>query len=143
MAGTGQSGVQVGRRKPVIQGGPAEESLSGSPRAGCGRLPEVTSGCFVEVKQEAPALSIGQLWSDPKGGCGSAATVRRQWEQPLAGLGCRVADPPMLPAAERQVPRYSGQPPEEPANVRYRRPPTFAGQIRATATDPNLPARLL
>jgi hypothetical protein len=39
------------------------------------------------------------------------------------------------PAAERQVPRYSGRPPEELANFRYRCPPTFAGQIRATATS--------
>ena len=37
MAGTSQSGAQVGRRKPVIQGGPAEKILSGSPRAGYGR----------------------------------------------------------------------------------------------------------
>jgi hypothetical protein len=37
MAGTSQSGVQVGRRKPVIQDGQAGEILSGSPVAGCGR----------------------------------------------------------------------------------------------------------
>jgi len=37
VAGTGQSGVQVGRRKPVIQGGPAGEILSGWPGAGFGR----------------------------------------------------------------------------------------------------------
>ncbi len=66
---------------------------------------------------------------------GSATTVRRQWEQPFAGPGRRVADPPMLPAAERQLPRYSGQPQEELANVRYRLPPTLARQIRATATS--------
>jgi hypothetical protein len=37
-AGTGQSGVQAGRRKPVIQGGQAGKTLSGSPRTGCGRV---------------------------------------------------------------------------------------------------------
>ena len=37
MAGLSQGGVQVGRRKPVIQGGPAREILSESPSAGCGR----------------------------------------------------------------------------------------------------------
>ena len=34
MAETGRRGVQVGRRKPVIQGGPAGRVLSGSPAAG-------------------------------------------------------------------------------------------------------------
>lgn len=37
LAGTSQSGVQVGRHKPVIQGGPAGKILSRSPRAGLGR----------------------------------------------------------------------------------------------------------
>ena len=37
MAGTSQSGFQVGRRKPVIEGAPARELLSGSPGAGYGR----------------------------------------------------------------------------------------------------------
>lgn len=37
LAGTSQSGVQVGRPKPVIQGGPAREIESGSPGAGYGR----------------------------------------------------------------------------------------------------------
>jgi hypothetical protein len=68
-------------------------------------------------------------------GTGSAATVRRQWEELLAGPGRRLTDPPMLTAAERQLPSCSGQPSEELANVRYRRPPTFAGQIRVTATS--------
>lgn len=35
-----------------------------------GRLPKVTNGCFVEAKQEKPALSIEQLWSDRLGGWG-------------------------------------------------------------------------
>ena len=65
---------------------------------------------------------------------GSAATDLRQWEQSLAGPRRRVGDSPKRPAAaERQVPRCSGQPPQELANVRYRRPPTFAGQIRTAA----------
>jgi len=42
MAGTGQSGVQVGRRKPVIQGGPIGEILSGSPGTGYGRQRQFT-----------------------------------------------------------------------------------------------------
>ena len=37
MAGTSQSGVQVGCRKPVIQRGRAGKILSGSPGAGYGR----------------------------------------------------------------------------------------------------------
>jgi len=69
-------------------------------------------------------------------GFGSAATVRRQWEQSLAGARRRAADPAMRPAAaERQIPRYSGQPSEELANVRYRRTPTLAGQIRMAAAS--------
>ena len=38
LAGTSQSGVQVGGGEPVIQGGPAGKILSGSPRAGFGRV---------------------------------------------------------------------------------------------------------
>ena len=67
---------------------------------------------------------------------GSAVIVRRQCEQSLVGRRCRPSDPPTRPAAaERQVRSYSGQPPEDLGNVRYRRPPTFAGQIRTTATS--------
>ena len=64
-------------------------------------------------------------------GCnGSAATVRRQWEQSLTQHRPRLANPPMRPAAvERQVRRYSGQPPYGLANVRYGRPPIFARQV--------------
>lgn len=48
----------------------------------------------------------------------------------------RFADQPVHSATvERQVPSCSGQLTEEPANVRYGRPPTFAGQIPATATS--------
>ena len=43
VAGTSQSGAQVERRKPVIQGGPARKILSGSPAAGYGREPLVTN----------------------------------------------------------------------------------------------------
>jgi len=43
VAGTSQSGIQVGRRKPVIQVGPAGEIQSGSPVAGCGRVLPATS----------------------------------------------------------------------------------------------------
>lgn len=38
MTGTGQIGVQVGRRKPVIPDAPAGEIQGGSPGAGLGRL---------------------------------------------------------------------------------------------------------
>jgi hypothetical protein len=76
LAGMSQSEVQVGRRKAVIQAGPAGEILSGSPGAACGRLPEVTNGCFVEAKHEKPALSNGQLWRNPKVGSGSIAHIR-------------------------------------------------------------------
>ena len=47
-----------------------------SRRAAIGRLPEVTNGFFVEANHEKPALSVGQLWSDPKGGSGSGAGTR-------------------------------------------------------------------
>ena len=50
VAGLSQGGVQVGRRKPVIQGGPAREILSESPSAGCGRVREVTNGSFGAAK---------------------------------------------------------------------------------------------
>ena len=83
-----------------------------------------------------PKTSEGPLPHLSEGRLGSAATVRRRWEQSLAGPRRRVADPLTRPAdAERQVRRQSGQPPEDLGNVRYRRPPTFAGQIRATATS--------
>jgi hypothetical protein len=36
-----------------------------------GRLPMATKACFAEVKHEERALSIGQIWIDPKGGFGS------------------------------------------------------------------------
>jgi len=47
MAGTSPSGAQVGRRKPVIQGGPAGKTLSGSPRAGYGRDLPVATGKYL------------------------------------------------------------------------------------------------
>jgi len=59
LAGTSQSGVQVGCPKPVIRGGPARKIQSGSPGSGYGRLLEVTNG-FVEAKREKPRLSVGQ-----------------------------------------------------------------------------------
>jgi len=48
-----------------------------SRRAAIGRLPEVTNGFFVEANHEKPALSVGQLWRDPKGGSGSTPGPRR------------------------------------------------------------------
>jgi hypothetical protein len=99
-----------------------------------GRVWGVTNGRFVEAKQEKRCLAVRLLCGDPAGRFGSAAIDRRQWEQSFAEPRHRVADRPTRPtAAERQVPRYSGQPPEELANGRFRRPPTFAGQIRTAA----------
>lgn len=61
---------------------------------------------------------------------GSKEPLRRRLKQSLAGPGSRVAEPPLNPATvERQVPRHIGQPPEELANVRYGRPPTFDSEI--------------
>jgi hypothetical protein len=45
-----QGGVQVGRRKPVIQERQAKEFLSKSPSAGHGLSREVTNGSFVAAK---------------------------------------------------------------------------------------------
>jgi len=86
-----------------------------SPPSAHGRLPEVTKGSFVEANHEEPALSIGQLWRAPKGGIGSAATVRRfrmrslSWH--LSQIGDRhprttaLAVPDFLGGVgERQVP---------------------------------------
>ena len=59
----------------------------------------------------------------------SEVPVRRQRQQSLAKHRRRPADPPTHPAAERQVPRYSGQPPAGLANVRFRRAPTLDSKI--------------
>lgn len=127
LAGTGQSSVQVGRRKPAIRCGPAGGILSGSPAAGCGRVCEVTSGCFIEAKQEKRWLAVRPLRSDPAGRSGSKVPVRRQRKESLAGRRHQLVDLPVHPAAaERQVPRHSGQPPGEPAKVRCLRPRPFA-----------------
>jgi hypothetical protein len=75
--------------------------------------------------------------------CASAATVHRKWEQLFAEHRRRFVDQSVHPATvERQVPKCSGQLPEEPANVRYGRPPTFVGQIPATANSLNLSSTL-
>ncbi len=69
-----------------------------------GRQCEVTNGSFVEAKQENRWLAVRLLWSNPADRFGSAASVRRQWEQSLAGTRRRAAHPPARPAAaERQV----------------------------------------
>ena len=65
---------------------------------------------------------------------GSAATVRRQQERPLAGHHRRLANPFTRPASgECQVQGPSEQLLQELANGRYRHLPAFASQIRATA----------
>ena len=50
MAGTRQSGVQVARRKTVIQGGPAGKILSWSRGAGFGRRPSPPTASFAAVQ---------------------------------------------------------------------------------------------
>ena len=60
-------------------------------------------------------------------GSGSKVPVRRQRKESLAGRHQHLVDLPVHPAAaERQVPRHSGQPPGEPAKVRCLRPRPFA-----------------
>jgi hypothetical protein len=66
---------------------------------------------------------------------GSAVNRRAEEEQSLAALHREALTPTPSAAAERQVLRYSGQPLEEPAKVRFWRPPTFAEQSRATAVS--------
>ena len=56
LAETGQSGVQVGRRKPVVQGGPAGEILSGSPGAGLGRQAPRTGPMRPTAEQHIPVV---------------------------------------------------------------------------------------
>jgi hypothetical protein len=60
VAGTSQSGVQVGRRKPVIQGGPAGEVLSGSPGAGYGREREFAAapGSCLSTRDQAEVMPV-------------------------------------------------------------------------------------
>ena len=100
-----------------------------------GRLPEAASGCFLDAQRVRAGPGCRAALENSERRL-RVATVRRQWEQSLAEHRRRLADPPMRPAAsERQVRRYSGQPPDELANVRYRRPPTFARQIRTTAAS--------
>ena len=81
-------------------------------------------------------LLYGQQLKRPNFSNGSAVTVCLHWEQSLAGHHRRVAGRPRHPdTGECQVPRHNGQWPEELVNVRFGRPPTFAGQIRVTATS--------
>jgi hypothetical protein len=54
---------------------------SHSREAGYGRVCEVTSGCFVEAKQEKRWLAVRPLWSDPAGRFGSAAPFRSLQQQ--------------------------------------------------------------
>lgn len=64
---------------------------------------------------------------------GSTAPVRRQREQSLAGRRQRVIDLSSSPfrrsAVDGQVSMYSGDPPEQLAEVRYAPPPPFAREI--------------
>jgi len=72
MAGLSQGGVQVGRRKPVIQEGPPREILSESPSAGCGRSREVTNGRFVAAKLTEDPCAQRRLRGSPDARSGSA-----------------------------------------------------------------------
>ena len=83
LAGTSQSEVQVGRRKPVIQGAPAGEILSGSPGAGIGR-----GGCSGRRNRR------------------HFADVQAQSDRPVWGEQFResaVAGRPIADAGERQL----------------------------------------
>lgn len=84
VAGLSQGGVQVGRRKPVIQGGPAREILSESPSAGCGRT---------ETFANDAARPTAPVRLDPTRSC---PTMRRkadgQRRNPQAARG--AAEPP-------------------------------------------------
>ena len=60
-----------------------------------GRLPEATNGSFVEAHHEKTALSVGQLWRDPKGGSGLASAGRARdltAGKLLPKLSDRIAD---------------------------------------------------
>lgn len=93
LAGLSQGGVQVGRRKPVIQGGPAREILSESPSAGCGRSCEVTNGSFVAAKlTEGPRASAA---ASGKSGC-PVRVGSSSWQDGEAAVR-------RLPTLERQV----------------------------------------
>lgn len=73
------------------------------------------------------SLIAGHASLTVTGSCGSKVPVRIQPEQSLAGHRDQMVDLPVRPAAaEEEVPRFSGQPPDEPAKVRYRCPPSFA-----------------
>ena len=84
MAGLSQGGVQVGRRKPVIQEGPAREILSESPSAGCGRSREVTNGSFVAAKLTEDPCAQRRLRGSPDAGSGSILPVGRMEKPPFA-----------------------------------------------------------
>ena len=52
LAEASQSGLQAGRRKPVIKKDPAREILTGSPTAGPGRTGELANGRFAATNIE-------------------------------------------------------------------------------------------
>ena len=58
-----------------------------SPSSASGRVCEIPNGRFVEAKQENQWLDVRLLWSNPDGGFGSAAPVRRHRMQ---SFGCEL-----------------------------------------------------
>ena len=95
-----------------------------------GRVCEITTDRFVDAKQEWRWFAVRLLWSDLFGGFGSAATVRCQWEQSLAGLRRGVADTPLHPRrrtssseVQRTAARGTGQRQvSAPADIRLPNP---------------------
>jgi hypothetical protein len=68
---------------------------------------------------------------------GSKVPVRRQQQQSLAEHRRRMLDLPVhQAAAERPVPRCNGQPPGDPAKIRYRRPRPSAREPGPAAPIP-------
>jgi hypothetical protein len=78
---------------------------------------------FPAVSSLRPAAGLGR--QRPFAGSGSS-----RWPGLVAESLNRLRAPPPPKVRFRG---YSGQPPAEPSNVGYRRPPTLAGQIRTAA----------
>jgi len=74
VAATSQSGAQVARRKPVIQGRPAEKILSRSPTTAPGR--ELTRALVAKLTASAAQRSLARVDAS-KNSRGSKAASQR------------------------------------------------------------------